>query len=160
MKFSVFCGNPMSITRLIVNPQCRALNRLNQVPSLTHYIFSIHINIIIASSLFYTDFPTNLYGFFVSVMLTGSRDRVVGIATGCGLDSRGVGFRVPVRSRNFTFSTSCRPALTQSLIQCVPGALSQGVKWPRREADHSSPTSAEVKKMWIYTSTPPYAFMA
>jgi hypothetical protein len=22
------------------------------------------------------------------------------------------------------------------------------------------PTSAEVKKMWIYTSTPPYAFMA
>jgi hypothetical protein len=31
---------------------------------------------------------------------------------------------------------------------------------PGREADHSSPTSAEVKKMWIYTSTPPYAFMA
>jgi hypothetical protein len=35
-----------------------------------------------------------------------------------------------------------------------------GVKWPGREADHSPPTSAEVKKMWIYTSTPPYAFMA
>jgi hypothetical protein len=29
-----------------------------------------------------------------------------------------------------------------------------------READHSPRTSAEVKKMWIYTSTPPYAFMA
>jgi hypothetical protein len=28
-----------------------------------------------------------------------------------------------------------------------------------READHSLPTSAEVKKMWIYTSTPPYAFV-
>jgi hypothetical protein len=27
-----------------------------------------------------------------------------------------------------------------------------------READHSPPTSAEVKKTWIYTSTPPYAF--
>jgi hypothetical protein len=27
-----------------------------------------------------------------------------------------------------------------------------------READHSPPTSAEVKKMWIYTSTPPYVF--
>jgi hypothetical protein len=25
---------------------------------------------------------------------------------------------------------------------------------PGREADHSPPTSAEVKKMWIYTSTP------
>jgi hypothetical protein len=34
------------------------------------------------------------------------------------------------------------------------------VKRPGREADHSPPTSAEVKKMWIYTSTPPYAFMA
>jgi hypothetical protein len=27
------------------------------------------------------------------------------------------------------------------------------------EAEHSPPTSAEVKKMWFYTSTPPYAFM-
>jgi hypothetical protein len=25
-----------------------------------------------------------------------------------------------------------------------------------RETDHSPPTSAEVKKMWIYTSTPLY----
>jgi hypothetical protein len=35
-----------------------------------------------------------------------------------------------------------------------------GVKRPGREADHSPTTSAEVKKIWIYTSTPPYAFMA
>jgi hypothetical protein len=28
------------------------------------------------------------------------------------------------------------------------------------KADHSPPTSAEVKKIFIYTSTPPYAFMA
>jgi hypothetical protein len=34
------------------------------------------------------------------------------------------------------------------------------VKRPGREADHWPPASAEVKKMWIYTSTPPYAFMA
>jgi hypothetical protein len=39
-------------------------------------------------------------------------------------------------------------------------ALSPGVKWPGREADHSPPTSAEVKKKCIYTSTPPYVFMA
>ncbi|PNF15240.1 hypothetical protein B7P43_G01024 [Cryptotermes secundus] len=32
--------------------------------------------------------------------------------------------------------------------------LSSGVKRPRREANHSPPTCAEVKKMWIYTSTP------
>jgi hypothetical protein len=31
------------------------------------------------------------------------------------------------------------------------GALSPGVKRQEREADHLPPTSAEVKKMWIYT---------
>jgi hypothetical protein len=36
-----------------------------------------------------------------------------------------------------------------------PGVMRQG-----READLSPPTSAEVKKMWIYTSTPLYIFMA
>jgi hypothetical protein len=35
-----------------------------------------------------------------------------------------------------------------------------GVKRPGREAEHSVPTTAEVKKMWIYTPTPSYAFMA
>jgi hypothetical protein len=40
------------------------------------------------------------------------------------------------------------------------GGSFPGVKRPGREADHSPPTSAEVNKMWIYTSTPPYVFMA
>jgi hypothetical protein len=35
-----------------------------------------------------------------------------------------------------------------------------GIKWQEREADLSSPTSAEVKNTWVYTSTPPYFFMA
>jgi hypothetical protein len=34
-----------------------------------------------------------------------------------------------------------------------------GIKRPGHEADHSHPTSAEVKKTRIYTYTPPYAFM-
>jgi hypothetical protein len=37
------------------------------------------------------------------------RERIVGIATGYGLDDRGVGVRVPAESR--IFSTSSRPAL-------------------------------------------------
>jgi hypothetical protein len=86
----------------------------------------------------------------------GSRDSSVGIATGYGLDDRGVGVRVPIGERFFSSpSHSDRP-----LIQWVPGALSPGVKRQGREADHSPPTSAEVKNTWIYTSTPPYAFMA
>jgi hypothetical protein len=39
-------------------------------------------------------------------------------------------------------------------------ALSLEVKWPEREADHSAPSSAEVKNAWSYTSTPQYVFMA
>jgi hypothetical protein len=68
----------------------------------------------------------------------------------------------PGGSKNFRFSTSSRPALgfTKPPIQWVPGPLSPGVKRPGREVDHLPPTSAEVKKMWIYTPTPPYAFMA
>jgi hypothetical protein len=41
----------------------------------------------------------------------------------------------------------------------LPGALSLEVKRPGREADHSPPTGAEVKNMWIYISSPPYVFM-
>jgi hypothetical protein len=63
--------------------------------------------------------------------------------------------------KNFLFSTPSIPALvsTQPPIQWVPEALCQGVKRLGREGDHSPPASAEVKKMWIYTSTSPYAFM-
>jgi hypothetical protein len=38
------------------------------------------------------------------------------------------------------------------------GAHSPGVRRPGREPDYSPPTSAEVKKTRIYTSTPPYVF--
>jgi hypothetical protein len=68
----------------------------------------------------------------------------------------------PGRAKNFLFSASSRLALgpTQLRIQWVTGSLSPGVKRPGREAGHSPPTSAEVKKMWVYTSTPPSVFMA
>jgi hypothetical protein len=68
----------------------------------------------------------------------------------------------PGRVKNFHFSTSSRPALrsTQPPIQWVPGALSTGVKRSGREADHSPPTSAEVKNTWIYTFTLLYVFRA
>jgi hypothetical protein len=48
----------------------------------------------------------------------------------------------------FPFDTASRPALelTQPPIQWVPGALSLGVKRLESEADHSSPSSTEVKE--------------
>jgi hypothetical protein len=54
-------------------------------------------------------------------------------------------------------TTTSRTTLgpTQPPIQWVPEALSLGVKRPGIEADHSPPSSAEVKNEWSYTSTPP-----
>jgi hypothetical protein len=50
----------------------------------------------------------------------------------------------------FLFTTASRAAVvpTQPPIQWVPGTLSLGVKRPGREADHSPPSSVEVKE-WV-----------
>jgi hypothetical protein len=75
-------------------------------------------------------------------------DSVVGIATGYRLDRR-VGVRVLVGSR--IFSPPRRPdrlwGPPSLLSNDYQGALSPGVKRQWREADHSPPASAEVKKM-------------
>jgi hypothetical protein len=90
------------------------------------------------------------------------QDSVVGIATGYRLDDQGVGVRVPVGLG--IFSSSHHPDWLGGPSNLVSNGywelLPRGVKWQGRKADHSPPTSAEVKKMWIYTSTPTYAFMA
>jgi hypothetical protein len=69
-----------------------------------------------------------------------------------GFDSqRGLGI--------FLFSTAFRLAVrpTQPTMQWVPGAITLEVKQQGHEADHSLPSSADVKE---YTFTPQYAFMA
>jgi hypothetical protein len=91
--------------------------------------------------------------FKLSIDTRRSWDSSVGIALGCELDDwgsrKGLG--------NLLFTTASRPTLgpTQPPIQWVLGALSSGVQRPGREADHSLPSSAEVKNAWSYTSTPP-----
>jgi hypothetical protein len=62
----------------------------------------------------------------------------------------------------FHLSTAFRPALVsiQPPIQWVPGSLSRGVKQPGREADHSPPSSTEVKRMHgTIPALPHYAFI-
>jgi hypothetical protein len=88
---------------------------------------------------------------------TQLRGSIISIVTVYGLD-RGVGFRVPVGSRIFT--SPYHPDWlwgppNPSYPMGTGWALSQGVKRQGLEADHSPPTSAEVKKMWIYTATSP-----
>jgi hypothetical protein len=83
------------------------------------------------------------------------RDNSVGIATDYGLDCRVVRVRVLVGPRSFS-------SLRLSDRSWGPPCLSNGTggSFSGSKADHSSPTSAEVKNKWIYTTTPPYAFMA
>jgi hypothetical protein len=77
-----------------------------------------------------------------------SRDSSVGIATGSGLDDRGLG--VPVWPRIFFTSSRLALGSNQPLIQRV-----LGVKRPGSEADHSLLAVVEVKELWIHISTPP-----
>jgi hypothetical protein len=97
---------------------------------------------------------TNIIGkkiLFYGFVLRRYRDSVVGIVTGYGLDDRGGRISSPGRVKNFLFSTSSRPTprSIQPPIQRVSGALSPGLKGPGREARHSPPSSADIKKIWI-----------
>jgi hypothetical protein len=76
--------------------------------------------------------------------------------TGYGVDGRGVGVRVPVGKYFFSLHVvQTGSGSNPASYPMTPRALSLEVKRPGREADHSPPTSAEVKKTWIYTSTTP-----
>jgi hypothetical protein len=82
--------------------------------------------------------------------LNGNRDSSVGIATGYGLDDRGVGVPVQVGLRISLFR------IVQTGCGAHPASYQKGTGVKAAGAwSHSSPTSAEFKKMWIYTSTPP-----
>jgi hypothetical protein len=87
------------------------------------------------------------------VFTARSWDSIVGIATGYGLDDRGVGVRVPVGK----FSS---PRLPDRLWG-PSNLVSNGYRGKAAGAwaDHS-PTSAEVKKMWIYATILPCTFLA
>jgi hypothetical protein len=86
-----------------------------------------------------------------------SRDSAVGIGTGYGLDDQQVGVRVLVGARIFT--SPCRPDQLWG-PSSFPSNGNREVKRPGREADFSPRNSADVKKTWVYTSTPLYVFMA
>jgi hypothetical protein len=80
-----------------------------------------------SSSIFYMSFyvfsqyhrPVN---YHIINIYVGSRDSVVGITTGYGLDDQGVGVRVPVGSR--IFSSPCRP----DRLWGPPNLLSNGYR--------------------------------
>ena len=64
-------------------------------------------------------------------------------------------------SRFFSFPKP-KPALGPIHLptERVPRAAYPGVKWWKRDANHSSPSSAEIKNEWRHTATLPYVVMA
>jgi hypothetical protein len=81
-----------------------------------------------------------------------SRDSSVGIATGYGLDNRMIVVRFPAGAWN---SSLRHRVQTQPPIQRVPEALSLRIKRLGREADHSPPSSAEVREcVMLYLHSP------
>jgi hypothetical protein len=90
-----------------------------------------------------------------------SRVSAISIATDYRLNDQEVGVRALVGAG--IFISPCRPDRLSGppslLSNGYGGVLSLSLMLPGREADHSLPTPAEVKKIWIYTSTPLYVFM-
>lgn len=90
-----------------------------------------------------------------------NRDSAVSVATGYRLDNRGVEIQVQVGARFFS-SLSCPgqfwspPSL---LFSVYKGAFSQGVKWPRHEADNPPPSTSkdqEYVDLYIHSPICPY----
>jgi hypothetical protein len=81
-------------------------------------------------------------------MKVESRDSSVGIALGYGLDDRGSRVRFSEGAGNFSLHHSVQNASGAHPASYPMGTRGSfpGVKRPRREADHSPPSSAEVKE--------------
>jgi hypothetical protein len=80
---------------------------------------------------------------------------------GYGLDDQGSRVRFPAGAENFSLrrvrnGSGAHPVSYPMCTRC----FFPGVKRREREADHSPPSSNEVKNAWSHTSTPPYVFMA
>jgi hypothetical protein len=78
------------------------------------------------------------------IMMTGTIQHV--IVDSPGLHGRRLGFLGAIPGGGWeVFSSPPRPERLWG-PPSLQGALSLGVKWPGREADHSPPSSAEVKE--------------
>jgi hypothetical protein len=90
-----------------------------------------------------------------------SRDSAACKVTGYGLKTDGLEFESRwVKDFSLLHVVQTGSEAHPASCPMSTGGSIPGVKRQGREADHSPPASAEVKKTWVYTSTPPYVFMA
>jgi hypothetical protein len=79
------------------------------------------------------------------------RGESVSIVTRLRVGRPGFDFR---QGMNFLFATASGPALRPVQL------ASSEIKREERKANHAFPSSAEVKDLWSYTSSPPYVWKA
>jgi hypothetical protein len=75
-----------------------------------------------------------------------SRNNSVGIATGYGLDDWMIGVRFMAGAGSFSLHHLVQTGSGAHPASCQMGALSLGAKRLVREADHSPPSTAEIKE--------------
>jgi hypothetical protein len=75
-----------------------------------------------------------------------NRDSSVGITLGYGLDDRGSRVQFPAGAGNSSLHHHVQNGPPSLLSNGYQGLFPQGVKRPWREADHSPPSSAEIKE--------------
>jgi hypothetical protein len=100
---------------------------------------------------------------FLSVKVLYHRMLKYSIMTGCVLDGRGAGVEVLIGSRIVMSGFGAHPTPYPMCSEVLFQAVMQFFKFHfhfKPECDHTSPTSAKVKKTWIYTFTSTYAFLA
>jgi hypothetical protein len=93
----------------------------------------------------------------IIIRLLSCRDSSVGIALGYGLDDRGSRFRFSAGAGNFSLHRGIRNGSGTHPASYPVGNKGSfpGVKRPWFEADHSPPSSAEVKEsMELYIHSP------
>jgi hypothetical protein len=95
---------------------CRCLLALLECMYMENRFPNSHAKEKAFSAQFLPSFPLQIFNFYIPYKK--SQDSAVGIATGYELDGRGVGVRVPVRSR--IFSSPRRP----DRLWCPPSLLS------------------------------------
>jgi hypothetical protein len=101
--------------------------------------------------------PPHFCVVYAVCVLSGSRDSSVGIATGYGLDDQGGGSSIPGRVNKFSLLhiVQTGPGVHPTSYKMGTRGSFPGVKRQGREADQSSPTSAEVQEnVDLYTHSP------
>jgi hypothetical protein len=86
------------------------------------------------------------------------RGSSVSVVSDCGLDDRAIGFRSPAGVKNFSSSLCIQTGPGAHPASCAMGTggpFPGGKARPGRDADHSSPSSAEIiNELKLYLLSP------